>query len=223
MNKSPEDYFKEQDFSVQTPGEKGTFTPAERAFMEKYMGVNADAMIEELGLAPANPAAVKLVPDEHKEMSASENLDTLLREQPELLMVAFYLGSQEFTVPTCVVQEVIRTMPLAKLPSAPPHIAGVINLRGKVTPIIKLRDVLEVNSSREGEDKFIVVCRRQGIQIGMIIERIHTMYRIPQSDIDWTIEARLGINVEFIAGLLKLDEQLIGIISMDRIVESILA
>ena len=56
----------------------------------------------------------------------------------------------------------------------------------------------------------------------MIIERVHTMYRVPQADIDWGIEAHLGINVDFIAGLLKLREQLVGIVSVDRIIASII-
>jgi purine-binding chemotaxis protein CheW len=82
--------------------------------------------------------------------------------------------------------------------------------------------MLEVNSPRLGEDKFIIVCRRQGFQVGMIIERVHTMYRVPQVDIDWGIEAHIGINVDFIAGLLKLREQLVGIVSVDRIIASII-
>jgi purine-binding chemotaxis protein CheW len=137
-------------------------------------------------------------------------------------MVGFFLGDQEFTVPTVAVQEVIRAVPASKLPTAPPMVAGVINLRGKITPLVHLRDLLEVGSPRLGEDKFIIVCRRQGLQLGMIIERVHTMYRVQQSDIDWGIEVHLGINVDYVAGLLKLREQLVGIVSVDRIIASIL-
>ena len=218
MSKSPEEYFKEQNFSAASV-DKQNFSLAEQAFMDKYLGMEGGATLEKLGI---NPEKAKVEPDLHREMGDEESLDNMLRLAPEIQMVGFFLGSQEFTIPTVVVQEVIRTMPLAKLPAAPECVAGVINLRGKVTPLIRLRDMLEVSSPRLGEDKFIIVCRRQGLQVGMIIERVHTMYRVPQADIDWGIEAHIGTNVDFIAGLLKLREQLVGIVSVDRIIASIL-
>ena len=221
MSKSPEDYFKEQNFSVQSAEASSSFSPAEQAFMDKYLGVGEGEFLHKLGIN-ADPAP-DAAPDLHEEMSAERPLDEVLRSAPELQMVGFFLGDQEFTVPTIAVQEVIRTMPVAKLPAAPPIVAGVINLRGKVTPLVRLRDLLEVSAPRQTEDKFIVVCRRQGLQVGMIIERVHTMYHVKQDDIDWGIEQHLGINVDFVAGLLKLRDQLIGIVSVDRIIASILS
>ena len=145
-----------------------------------------------------------------------------LRDATDLLMVGFYLGNQEFVVPVAAVQEVIRTQPIAKLPASPPLVAGVINLRGQVTPLILLRHVLEVPSPRQSEDNFIIVCRRLGLQVGLLVERIHTMYRVPQSDIDWNIEAHLGVTTDLIAGVVKLREQLVSIVYVDKIVTSIL-
>lgn len=219
MKKSPEDYFQEQDFSAE-PADKTSFSPAEQAFMDKYLGMDGGVLLDKLGIGAES--APDALPDQHAEMMAEESLDDMLRSAPEIQMVGFFLGSQEFTIPTVAVQEVIRTMPLAKLPAAPEFVAGVINLRGKVTPLIRLRDMLEVSAPRLDEDKFIIICRRQGFQVGMIIERVHTMYRVPQSDIYWGIEAHIGINVDFIAGLLKLREQLVGIVSVDRVIASII-
>ena len=219
MKKSPEDYFQEQNFSAE-PVDKTHFSPAEQAFMDKYLGMEGGALLDKLGINAEAPQDT--LPDQHAEMMAAESLDDMLRAAPEIQMVGFFLGSQEFTIPTVAVQEVIRAMPLAKLPAAPECVAGVINLRGKVTPLIHLRDMLEVSSPRLNEDKFIIVCRRQGFQVGMIIERVHTMYRVPQADIDWGVEAHIGINVDFIAGLLKLRDQLVGIVSVDRVIASII-
>ncbi|MDR3176429.1 MAG: chemotaxis protein CheW [Desulfovibrio sp.] len=219
MNKSPEEYFKEQNFEAVNVGNAG-LTPAEQAFMDKYVGVDGRAVLDKLGL----DAPTRRVPDEdlHTEMDSEVPLDEMLRGSAELLMVGFFIGGQEFTIPTVAVQEVIRYEPVSKLPSAPQFVAGVINLRGRVTPLLHLRDILEVSSPRQDADKFIIVCRRKGIQIGMIIERVHTMYRVRQSDIDWSIEAHIGANVDFVAGLLKVREQLVGIVSVDRVIASIL-
>ena len=147
-----------------------------------------------------------------------------LRNESELQMVSFFLGKQEFTVPISTVQEVIRYLPPTKLPVAPPFVTGVINLRGIVTPIIQLRELLGIVGLGEQErsDKFIVVCKRHGLQFGLVIDTVHTMYRVPQESIDWAVESHLGVTVQYIFGLMKSDDMLIGIISVDNIVEAIL-
>jgi len=147
-----------------------------------------------------------------------------LRNESELQMVSFFLGKQEFTVPISAVQEVIRYLPATKLPVAPPFVTGVINLRGTVTPIIQLRELLGIAGLEEQErsDRFIVVCKRHGLQFGLVIDTVHTMYRVPQESIDWAVESHLGAAVQYIFGLMKSDDMLIGIISVDNIVEAIL-
>lgn len=225
MNKSPEEYFQDQNFSTDVPpdAKPGEFTDAERAFMEKYMGVEAASTLRAIGLTgPAESAAGDAAGVTEQAPLQEEALDSVLRRKPELLMVGFFLGEQEFVVPTLAVQEVIKFAPPARLPAAPSFVAGVINLRGKVTPLIRLRDILGVPADKENENKFIIVCRRQGLQMGLMIDRVRTMYRVSQDDIDWGIETHLGANVDFISGLLKLREELVGIVSVDRIVEIVI-
>ncbi|SBV92909.1 CheW-like domain protein [uncultured delta proteobacterium] len=225
MNKSPEEYFQEQNFSTDVPpdAKPGEFTDAERAFMEKYMGVEAASTLRSIGLTgPAAGTAGDAAGVTEQAAPQEEALDSILRRKPELLMVGFFLGNQEFVVPTLAVQEVIKFAPPARLPAAPSFVAGVINLRGKVTPLIRLRDILGVPVDKENENKFIIVCRRQGLQMGLMIDRVRTMYRVSQDDIEWGIETHLGANVDFISGLLKLREELVGIVSVDRIVEIVI-
>lgn len=224
MNKSPEEYFQAQNFFTDvSPGaESGEFTDAECAFAEKYMGVDAASTLKSLGLEAPGGAP----PEESRsavtvETPREEALDDVLRRESELLMVGFFLGRQEFVVPTLAVQEVIRHSAPARLPSSPAFVAGVINLRGKVTPLVRLRDMLGLPDDEENPHQFIIVCRRRGLQMGLMIDRVHTMYRVPQADIDWSIEGCLGAGVGFISGLVKLREGLVGIVSVDRIVEEV--
>lgn len=229
MNKSPEEYFQEQNFSTDVPpdAKPGEFTNAELAFMEKYMGVDAAPTLKAIGLeAPKATSQMgqtgQAGQTENVAPPEEEALDSVLKRASELLLVGFYLGGQEFVVPTLAVQEVIRFSPPAKLPTAPSFVAGVINLRGKVTPLIRLRDMLETASGDGAEHRFIIVCRRRGLQFGLMIDKVHTMYRVPQADIDWGIESHLGANIDFISGLLKLRDELIGVVSVDRVVEIII-
>ena len=223
MNKSPEEYFQEQNFSVDMPPEAipGSFTAAELAFMEKYMGLDTAPTLQSIGIKTHAAQAVAGSAPKQNGENQEEALDAILRRENELLMVGFFLGNQEFVVPTLAVQEVIKSAVPARLPAAPPFVSGIVNLRGKITPLIRLRDLLGVPAEREYEHRFTIICRRRGLQMGLLIDSVRTMYRVVQEDIDWGIEARLGSNIDFISGLLKLHDNLIGIVSVDRIVERV--
>lgn len=153
---------------------------------------------------------------------AEEEREESLRTEPVVQLVSFFVDDREFTVPISAVQEVIRFMQPTKLPAAPEFLAGVINLRGRVTPLVRLHHLLGLAGSDE-DNRFIVVCRRKGLQFGLMIQRMKTMHRVEQENIDWSVEAHLGVAAEFVAGLLKQDGGLVGVLSVERIVDTILS
>ncbi|MDR3044470.1 MAG: chemotaxis protein CheW [Desulfovibrio sp.] len=231
--RSPEEYFRQHDFgSEAATGGGGEFTAAERAFMQKYLGVEEGDILRRIGIDPVRSGGAGAAAGLAGLEDEAESLDARLRNEPVLQMVGFFLGAQEFAVPTEAVQEVIKFSVPTRLPAAPSFVAGIVNLRGRVTPLVRLRELLGVSGEGAGsdagaggaggEDKFIIVCRRRGLQMGMMIERVHTMYRVPQQDIDWAIESHLGISVDFVSGLLKADERLISIVSVDKILDCVL-
>ena len=227
MMRSPEEYFNAQDFTPATSQEE--YTPAERLFMQKYLGVDNADVAKDLGVSADAPAPESRAAAEAAYAAVKEEepaLEVILKQAPEAQMVGFFIGEQEFVVPTMAMQEVIRYTPPVRLPMAPANVAGVINLRGKVTPVVILRKLLDVRNTPLDGDGFFIICRRRGLQLGFLIERIHTMYRVPQKDMDWGVESQLGISaeVDFISGIMKSEDgsRLMGIISVDRIVEHIL-
>ncbi|MFW6235569.1 MAG: chemotaxis protein CheW [Desulfovibrionales bacterium] len=154
---------------------------------------------------------------------SGEAREKRLKSQEELQFVSFTLFRQTYALPIDEVQEVIRYITPTTIPTAPKFIAGMINLRGRVTPLVQM-DAL-VHARGEGPDpsaRFIVICRTDGLQIGMIIHTLSTMYRIPQRDIEWNIESRLGVGSELLCGLFKKDDLIIGIVDADKVVERVL-
>lgn len=228
--RSPEEYFRQHDFgSEAATGGGGEFTAAERAFMQKYLGVEEGDILRRIGIDPARAGAGGAPGVAAGAEDDAESLDVRLRQEPVLQMVGFFLGAQEFAVPTEAVQEVIKFTAPTRLPAAPSFVAGIVNLRGRVTPLVRLRELLGVSDeggagggNGGGDDRFIIVCRRRGLQMGMMIERVHTMYRVPQQDIDWAIESHLGVSVDFVSGLLKAGERLVSIVSADKILDCVL-
>lgn len=248
--KTPEEYFLQQSFwSGESSGQQ--LTDAEQEFLRKYAGlggapaqvvaspepvrmaepevaaaqesaalpVEQTSRIEEAVVAeqPETPP-VEVPPARPTVLSVQEQL----RNAEEAQLVSFYLSGQEYALPIAMVQEVITFVAPTKLPSAPRYIAGIINLRGRVTPLVRLGELLQLTSRAQDQDRFIVVCKHEGLQIGLIINAVATMYRVRGADVEWNIEARLGVGSQHLAGLLKQQEQLIGIIDVEQLVRTVL-
>jgi purine-binding chemotaxis protein CheW len=150
------------------------------------------------------------------------SIETTLREADSVQMVGFFVGSQVYALPTLAIQEVIRRQEISQLPMAPNFVSGVINLRGHITPLIQLRSLLDMPVGGEEHERFTIICRCQGLQFGVQIDSLQTMYRVNQEDLNWNADASIGANVEFITGLFEVEGLLIPIISVDRLVEKVL-
>lgn len=223
--KTPEAYFME---NVRLPSEErgSGMTDAEQAFLDKYVGVGQDDLIRSTPVVnPRGDAVVSAmakaprVEDDHAQPDGV-NEDEWLREQTEIQLVSFMVGDREFALPITATQEVIRAIPATKLPTAPDFIVGIINLRGRVTPLMRLKKLLGVRT--EKEDRFIVVCRHKGLQVGLMINAVATMYRVPGKDIEWGLESHVGVSAQYLVGLLKTDSKLIGILSVDSLTHGVL-
>lgn len=190
---------------------------------------SAPAPAQETSPKPPRPSAeissvARAEYEEIKEKNPS--LEEILKQEERCQMVAFFIGDQEFVVPTMAMQEVIRFEEPIKIPMAPEFVEGVITLRGRVTPVVNLRDMLAVTNKPLESGKCIIICNRRGIQLGFVVEKIHTMYWVPQKDLEWAVEAQLGINadVDFISAVMKSEdgEMLMGMLSVDKIIDYIL-
>ncbi len=166
--------------------------------------------------APPSPCPA---PDE----GAGEDARTTERDQlEELQLVSFYLGKQEFVVPITDVQEVVRRMEPTRLPTAPSFMAGIINLRGRVTPLVHLGMLLDVSGHQSGDEQFVIICKAPELQIGLLVTRVASMYRMTRETIEWNIDSNLGVASDLLAGLVKNGERLIGIVDVAGLVDRVL-
>ena len=224
--KTPEEYFAE---NVNLPGEEnkgGNYTAAESAFMDKYMGIEGQQTFGAIQREDPRVDSVTSVFSGASKIEALggeailENFEEKLKEGDEVQLVSFVVGSREYALPIVVIQEVVKKIPVTLLPSAPMFMQGIINLRGRVTPVLDLRHLLH---NGEGDtDKFVVVCRHNELQLGLAISAVRTMYRAEKKDLVWGVEAEVGVSADFLLGLFKTGEKLVNILSVDRLVEQIL-
>jgi purine-binding chemotaxis protein CheW len=120
------------------------------------------------------------------------------------------------------VSEVLRYVPPVLLPLAPDYVAGVINLRGKVTPLLYLEDLLTTPRKTRSENRFIIICSHKELQVGLIFDKVHTMYTFSQDQIMWDVESRIGASAEYICGLVDMNESILGVVSVEMIIGKVL-
>lgn len=226
--KTPEKYFIED---VQLPPEGGqdkSLSQAEQAFLDKYVGLGQDSLlaktprVDPRGDAVLAGLGTKVASGRGEDQGTDAGFEARVREMSEVQLVSFAVNGREFALPIMVIQEVIKYVPPTKLPTAPSFIAGIINLRGKVTPLLRLRALMGLKADQGVDDRFIVVCRHKGLQIGLMIQSVATMYRARHEDVDWGVAAHFGDSAEFLMGLLKNGEKLVSILSIDSLVEGVL-
>ena len=162
-----------------------------------------------------------------EEISASERVAALkdrLKLEDEIQMVSFYVSGQLFLLPVAAIQEVLRYMELVKVPRAPDFVAGVINLRGRVTPVVHLAAILTDTPNPEYTEKnFVIICGSDNLQLGLIIDKISSMHMLPQNKIIWNAESKLGDSAEFLLAIANLDDKVCGIVAPEIITQKILA
>ena len=134
-----------------------------------------------------------------------------------LQLVTFNLGNEEYAVAILKVQEINRMKEITRVPNAPPYVEGVINLRGKVIPVVNLRSKFGLDNKENNEQTRIMIMDVQGITMGLVVDSVSEVLRIPSSTVEPTPPMASNISAEFIKGIAKMDERLIILLDMDRL------
>jgi purine-binding chemotaxis protein CheW len=140
------------------------------------------------------------------------------KQDAELMqLVTFSIGEEEFGVDILKVQEIIRMMEITKVPRAPEFVEGVINLRGKVIPIIDLRR--RFGLSARGHDKHtrIIVIEINNMIVGFVVDSVSEVLRIPSSTVEPPPPVVSGMESEYISGVGKLEDRLLILLDLDRL------
>ena len=132
------------------------------------------------------------------------------KQEDELLqLVTFSIGEEEFGVNILKVQEIIRTMEITKVPRAPEFVEGVINLRGKVIPIIDLRRRFGLAPKGHDKNTRIIVIEINNIIVGFVVDAVSEVLRIPASTVEPPPPVVAGVDSDYISGVGKLEGRLL--------------
>lgn len=135
-----------------------------------------------------------------------------------LQLVTFTLGNEEYAVDILKVQEINRMKEITRVPNSPPYVEGVINLRGKVIPVVSLRKKFGLEERENDEQSRIMIMDIQGITMGLVVDSVSEVLRIPASTVEPTPPMASNISAEFIKGIAKMEDRLIILLDMDRLI-----
>jgi purine-binding chemotaxis protein CheW len=133
-------------------------------------------------------------------------------------LVRFMLADEEYGVEVLKVREIIRMPTITKMPNTPQYVEGVINLRGKVIPIISMRNRFGLMESETGGQTRIMVMDVDGALTGFIVDSVSEVIRIQGSEIQPppSMVVSGGVGQEFITGVFNHAERLLVILDVDR-------
>jgi purine-binding chemotaxis protein CheW len=141
-------------------------------------------------------------------------------ESELLQLVTFDIGDEEFGIDILRVQEIIRMMSITKVPNSPPAVEGVINLRGRVIPVIDLRARFGMEARAHDGHTRIIVLEIHGMIVGFVVDAVSEVLRIRANTVEPPPAVVSGIESEYIKGVGKLDDRLLILLELEKLVSS---
>ena len=132
-------------------------------------------------------------------------------------LVSFNLDEEEYGVDVLKVREIIRMPIVTRVPNTPHYVEGVINLRGKVVPIICMRKKFGLTESENDKQTRIMVMDMDGELMGFIVDAVSEVIRISGSEIQPSPAVVAGgIDQECIAGVINQAERLLVLLNLEK-------
>ena len=138
--------------------------------------------------------------------------------------LTFMLGGEEYGLPVLKVREIIKVMDITHVPQVPAHVLGVINLRGKVIPVIDLRRKFGFPDQEHTERTCIVVAEvdlsASTVMMGVVVDAVSEVVTVTPAEIDGTPEFGGQNSTDYILGLAKVKGGVKILLDLDRVLGS---
>ncbi|MHB8091442.1 MAG: chemotaxis protein CheW [Syntrophales bacterium] len=135
--------------------------------------------------------------------------------------LTFTLAEEEYGIGILKVKEIIGMMAITMVPQTPPYMKGVINLRGKVIPIVDLRLKFDMTSIDQTEKTCIIVVEvasgSQKVMIGIMVDSVSEVLNIKGGDIEDTPNFGSHLNTDYILGMAKTGGKVKILLDIDRV------
>lgn len=138
----------------------------------------------------------------------------------ERQLVVFRLHNEEFGVEITDVREIVKPRHITRLPHVDDYIEGVTNLRGEVIPVINLRKRFGIEAQEDTQDTRIIMLEVNEHMVGFIVDAVTETLRLPENAIEPPPTSIAGLRADYLAGVGKLENRLLILLEVDKILTS---
>lgn len=139
---------------------------------------------------------------------------------PQVQLVTFRLGQEEFGLDVFKVHEILRYQAPTAMPRAPEFVEGVLDVRGALVPVVDLRRRFELPEPAVDDDTRIVLVDFHGERLGLVVDAVTEVLRAPETAVSPPPSYFRGLAAEFIRGIVRLEGRLVVLIDLDRILST---
>lgn len=138
--------------------------------------------------------------------------------------LTFALAGEEYGIEILKVQEIIGVMNITPIPRTPEYVKGVMNLRGKIIPVVDLRSKFEMEAVEQTEETCIIVVqvsrRDREVTMGVVVDRVSEVVDINSAQIENAPSFGSSVNTDYILGMGKIADQVIILLDVDKVLSS---
>ncbi|MEJ5360312.1 MAG: chemotaxis protein CheW [Desulfobacterales bacterium] len=135
--------------------------------------------------------------------------------------LTFSLGKEEYGIGILKIREIIGMLPITAVPETPPYVKGVINLRGKVIPVVNLRLRFGMPEIEIGDRTCIIVVETAGeggvMPVGIVVDAVSEVLNIRGEEIEDPPAFGVRVNTDYILGMAKRDKGVKILLDIDRV------
>src|SRR5919205_795777 len=150
-------------------------------------------------------------------MQHSPSAAQTLAPGDERQLVVFELGAELYAVDIARVHEIIRLQSITRVPRSPAYVEGVINLRGKVIPVVDLRRRFGLPVAEHTRATRIVVVEIGQQVVGIVVDAVSEVLRVTASLIEPPSPVVAGVDSEYLEAIARLPERLLILLDLDRV------
>lgn len=141
---------------------------------------------------------------------------TVITEQ-EIKVIVFQIDDKEYAIPVEQVSGIEKLLYITRVPKTVPFIKGVINLRGIITPIIDLRTRFGFDEVEYNDTTRIIIVVTDDLEVGLIVDSANDVLDLPVASIEPQPEVVGHIAAEYISGVAKVENRLLMLVQLDRV------
>jgi purine-binding chemotaxis protein CheW len=134
--------------------------------------------------------------------------------------LTFFLAREEYGLEILKVHEIMGVMPITRVPRTPSFVRGVINLRGKVIPIVDLRAKFGMEAAEASAENCIIVVQVHGAQTGVIVDRVSEVSDIAETQVEDAPSFGSDVQTDYLLGIAKSTDRVRLLLDIERVLST---